>query len=65
MRPSALHLVTHARAYVAAHKPTSELTHALADAVARELAKDLGGPVTITLPGAHPIVITRTPEGSI
>jgi hypothetical protein len=59
VRPAALHLVERARAYVAAHKPTSALIHALADAVARELACAMGGPVTISLPGR--VVITRNP----
>ncbi|SMG42979.1 hypothetical protein SAMN06265784_104128 [Paraburkholderia susongensis] len=59
MRPAASHLFAQARAYAHAHKPTSALIHALADAVARELAHVMGGPVTISLPGR--VVITRSP----
>jgi hypothetical protein len=57
MRPSVRPVTEALTAYARANKPTPVLIHALSMALAEELARAMGGPVTIVLPGD--IRITR------
>lgn len=61
MRPSAKVVTEAARAYAAAVKVTNPLIHQLADAVAQDMANEMGGAVRIILPGG--VVIERAPQG--
>jgi hypothetical protein len=60
MRPSVRPLTQALDAYAKANVPTTTLIHDLTTALATELSRTMGGPVTISLPGG--ILITRGKE---
>jgi hypothetical protein len=59
MRPSALPMLSSARAYALAGVPTAPLIQSMVSDMAQELANTMGGPVSVSLPGNYRI--TREP----